>query len=129
VERGQIRLIGGVVARVFTGFTRSLEWRCAMTSKTLGWGMALVVLVIALGAFGLMPRTQAQQGGAQAAAGGKYTVIDTDASNLIVVDNGSNILYFYSEDPGKEIGQELQLRGSIDLNDVGKPSIQPKAAK
>jgi hypothetical protein len=100
-----------------------------MNWKTLGWGMALVVLVIALGVLGLQPRTQAQQAAAQAAAGARYTVVDTDASNLIVVDNGSNTLYFYTEDPGKEVGQELHLRGSIDLSEVGKSVIRPKAAK
>jgi hypothetical protein len=122
------RLTGLVVARVFTRFTGSLKWRCAMTWKTLGWGMGLVVLVIALVVFGLRPPAQAQQGAAQATAGPRYTVVDTDATNLIVLDNGSNTLYFYTEDPGKEVGEELHLRGSIDLNDVGKPAIQPKAA-
>jgi hypothetical protein len=99
-----------------------------MTRKTLGWGTALIVLVIALTVFGLRPPAQAQQAANQAAAGAKYTVIDTDATNLIVLDNGSNMLYFYTEDPGKEVGEELHLRGTIDLNDVGKPVIQPKAA-
>ncbi len=91
--------------------------------------MALVALVIALGVFGLRPRTEAQQTAAQAAGGTRYTVVDTDATNLIVVDNGSNTLYFYTEDPGKEVGQELHLRGSIDLSEVGKPVLTPKAAK
>jgi hypothetical protein len=129
VERGQIRLIGGVVARVFTGFRRSLEWRYAMTRKRFGCGLALVVLVIALGVFGLRPQTQAQQTGAQAAAGARYTVVDSDATNLIVVDNRSNTLYFYTENPGKEVGEELHLRGSIDLNEVGKSVLNPKSAK
>jgi hypothetical protein len=100
-----------------------------MTRKTLGWSMALVALVLALGVFGLRPRTEAQQGGAQAPAGPRYTVIDTDASNLVVLDNGSNTVYFYTEDPGREVGDELHLRGSIDLNDVGKPVLRPKSAK
>ena len=101
-----------------------------MTWKTFGWCMAIIVLVTALGVFGLQPGTQAQQAGAPAAAGGaRYTVIDTDASNLIVVDNGSNMLYFYTEEPGKAVGEELHLRGRIDLNEVGKPTIRPKPAK
>jgi hypothetical protein len=99
-----------------------------MSRKTLGWGLALVVLVIALAVVGLRPPAQAQQAANQAAAGARYTVVDTDATNLIVLDNGSNTLYFYTEDPGKEVGQELHLRGSIDLNQVGQPVIQPKAA-
>src|SRR5262249_18112535 len=98
--------------RVFTSFTRSLEWRSAMTRKTFGWGMALVVLVIALGMFGLRPQTQtqAQPAAAPPVAGARYTVVDSDATNLIVVDNRSNTLYFYTEEPGKEVGQELHLR-------------------
>ena len=100
-----------------------------MNRKTLAWGMALVVLVIALWVFGLQPTTQAQQGAGQAAAGARYTVVDSDATNLIVVDNKSNMLYFYTEDPGKEVGHELHLRGSMDLNEVGKPMLRPKSAK
>ena len=87
-----------------------------------------IVVVIALGVFGLRPQTQAQQTGAQAAAGARYTVVDSDATNLIVVDNRSNTLYFYTEDPGKEVGGELHLRGSLDLNQVGKPVLKPKKA-
>ena len=100
-----------------------------MTRKTLGWCLALVALAIAFGVFGLRPRTEAQQAAAQAPAGPRYTVIDTDASNLIVLDNGSNTVYFYTEDPGREVGDELHLRGSLDLNDVGKPVLRPKAAR
>jgi hypothetical protein len=100
-----------------------------MTRKTLGWGMALVVLVIALGVWGFRPRTEAQQASGQAAPAPKYTVVDTDASNLIVVDNVTNTVYYYTEDPGKEVGEELHLRGSVDLNDVGKPVLRPKAAR
>jgi hypothetical protein len=100
-----------------------------MTWKALGWCLALAVLVIALGVFGLRPRTEAQQTAPQAAGGARYTVVDTDATNLIVVDNRSNTLYFYTEDPGKEVGGELRLRGSIDLSEVGKPVLTPKAAK
>jgi hypothetical protein len=93
--------------------------------------MALVVLVLALVAFGLraQPQPQAQPAAAPAMAGARFTVVDSDATNLIVVDNRSNTLYFYSEDAGKEVGQELHLRGSIDLNEVGKPVLNPKSAK
>ena len=100
-----------------------------MIRKTLACGMALVVLVIALWVFGLRPETQAQQPAAQSAAGARYTVVDSDATNLIVVDNKSNTLFFYSEDPGKEVGDELHLRGTFDLNEIGKPVLRPKSAK
>jgi hypothetical protein len=100
-----------------------------MTWKTLGSGTALAVLVIAFGVFSFRPRTEAQQGAAQAAAGARYTVVDTEGSNLTVVDNATNTLYFYTEDPGKDVGDELHVRGSIDLNQVGKPVIKPKKAE
>jgi hypothetical protein len=100
-----------------------------MTRNTLGWCLALAALVIAFGVLGLRPRTEAQQAAAQAPAGPRYTVLDTDATNLIVVDNGSNTVYFYAEDPGKEVGDEMRLRGSLDLSDVGKPVLRPRAAK
>jgi hypothetical protein len=99
-----------------------------MSRKTLGWGTALAVLVIAVGGFDFRSRTEAQQAAAQAVAGAKYTVVDTEGTNLVVVDNTTNTLYFYTEDPGKEVGDDLHLRGSIDLNQVGRPVIKPKDA-
>jgi hypothetical protein len=100
-----------------------------MNRKTFGWGLALVALVIALAVFGFRPMTQAQPPAGLGPVVARYTVVDTDASNLIVVDNAANKLYFYTEDPGKEVGQELHLRGTIDLSEVGKDVIRPKAAK
>jgi hypothetical protein len=99
-----------------------------MNWKTLGWGTALAVLVIAFGVFSFRPRTEAQPAAAQAAAGAKYTVVDTEGTNLLVVDNSSNTLYFYTVEPGKEVGDDLHLRGSLDLSEVGKPVLKPKKA-
>jgi hypothetical protein len=96
--------------------------------KRLGWGTVLAVLVIAFGVFGLRPRTEAQQAAAQAATAARYTVVDTEGTNLLVVDNGTNTLYFYTVEPGKEVGDDLILRGSLDLNEVGKPMLRPKKA-
>jgi hypothetical protein len=96
-----------------------------MTRKQLGWGATLAALVIAFGVFGFRPQTEAQQASSQSTAGPRYTVVDTDATNLMVVDNTTNTLYFYTEDPGKEVGEDLHLRGSIDLSQVGKPVIAP----
>jgi hypothetical protein len=56
----------------------------------------------------------------------KYTVVDTEGTNLLVVDNAKNVLYFYTCDQGKSAGDPLKLRGSIDLNQVGQPSIKPR---
>ena len=99
-----------------------------MNRKTLGWGTALAVLVIAFGLFNFWPRTEAQQSRSPTAAGAKYTIVDTEGTNLLVVDNSTNTLYFYTVDPGKEVGDDLHLRGSLDLNQVGKPVLKPKKA-
>jgi hypothetical protein len=56
-----------------------------------------------------------------------YTVVETEGHNLLVTDNSTNTLYFYTVDKGEPVGSELKLRGSVDLTQVGKPSIKPKA--
>ena len=56
----------------------------------------------------------------------KYTVVDTEGTNLLVDDNAKNVLYFYTCDQGKGAGEQLKLRGSIDLNQVGQETITPK---
>ena len=61
---------------------------------------------------------------AEAAAGPRYSVIDTEGHNLIVTDNQTNTLFFYTIDKDREIGSELKLRGSLDLNQVGKASLK-----
>lgn len=66
---------------------------------------------------------------ADAAASPRYTVIETEGHNLIVTDNQSNTLFFYTIDKDKEIGSELKLRGTLDLNQVGKPSLKPQKSK
>ena len=63
---------------------------------------------------------------AGATSGPRYSVIETAAHNLIVTDNQTNTLYFYTVDKGKPIGSELKLRGSIDLTKVGGPTLKPK---
>lgn len=97
-----------------------------MNGKSLGWVVAAVA-VMALGTV-LVFRTATAQPAAPAApaAGPKYTVVDTEATNLLVVDNSTNVVYFYTVDEGKEPGSDMHLRGSLDLNDVGKPTLKPK---
>ena len=58
--------------------------------------------------------------------GPRYSVVETQAHNLIITDNQTNILYFYTIDKDKPIGSEFKLRGSIDLTKVGEPVIKPK---
>lgn len=100
-----------------------------MNGKLTGWVVAAVAVFGLLGV--VMFRTaSAQQAAPQAPASGpKYTVVDTEATNLLVVDNSTNMLHFYTVDEGKEPGADLHLRGSLDLNDVGKPTLKPKKAE
>ncbi len=87
-------------------------------------GTGLVLCVLALARF-----APARADADAAAAHGRYTVIETEAHNLIVTDNKSNTVYFYTVDKDKEVGSELKLRGSIDLSQVGKPTISVTKAK
>ena len=57
-------------------------------------------------------------------AGTKYSVVMTEGHNLLVADNASNNLYFYTIDKDKPIGSPLKLRASIDLSKVGQPEIE-----
>ena len=45
---------------------------------------------------------------------------------MVITNNHSNILYFYAIDKEGKIGDPLNLRGTLDLNDVGKPVLTPK---
>jgi hypothetical protein len=58
--------------------------------------------------------------------GPRYTVVETEAHNLIATDNKTNTLYFYTIDKDKEVGSPLHLRGTIDLSQLGQPVITPK---
>ena len=92
-------------------------WLALAAGVLLGAGLVL---------YGLRP---AQAGALQApGAGGaaRYSVIETDGTNLLVVDNSANTLYFYTIDREAEIGSDLKLRGSLDLNSVGRPVIKPQ---
>jgi hypothetical protein len=98
-----------------------------MTRKTFGLGVILTVLITCvLVVLSFKPSAEVQ---AQAPAAGAYSVVDTDGTNLLVVDNSTHTLYFYTVEPGKEVGDDLHLRGSLDLKEVGKPVITPKKAK
>ncbi|MBX9622497.1 MAG: hypothetical protein K2X82_01650 [Gemmataceae bacterium] len=93
------------------------------------WVVAVVVLGVGLGLNLLRPAAGTAQPAGGGAGGPKYTIVDTEGTNLLVVDNSTNTMYFYTVDPDKTIGDDLHLRGSVDLNEVGKPTIKPKATK
>jgi len=92
--------------------------------------VGLVILVVALIAltttenpvFGQRP--QRFGGGVMAAPPAHYTVVMTEAHNLLVTDNASNKLYFYTIDKDKPIGSPLKLRASVDLAQVGEQEIK-----
>jgi hypothetical protein len=48
--------------------------------------------------------------------------VDSAGTNLLVVDNSTSTLCFYTCDPGKEVGDDLHMRGSLDLSQVGTRS-------
>lgn len=60
---------------------------------------------------------------------GRYSVVATEGTNLIVTDNKTNLLYFYVVDRDQEAGAELKLRGTVDLSRVGQAVIRPKTLK
>jgi len=53
-----------------------------------------------------------------------YTVVMTEAHNLLVTDNAANKLYFYTIDKDKPIGSPLKLRASVDLSQVGEEEVR-----
>jgi len=86
-----------------------------------------ILLGITLGVvLGQNRLAQAQDGSmGNVGLGARYTVIETEATNLLVTDNRSNRLYFYTVDRGAAAGAPLKLRGSLDLSHVGQPTITP----
>jgi hypothetical protein len=96
-------------------------------------GNALVValLVVIVGGLLLANRSQQvlSQEGRASAGFPRYSVIETEGTNLIVTDNQENVLYFYTVDREEKPGAELKLRGSLDLRDVGKPVLIPKMSR
>lgn len=69
--------------------------------------------------------------GAEKDGGGvaKYTVVATDGTHLVVTDNQAAKVYFYAIDKDGKPGDELKLRGTMDLTQVGKEAIQPTKPK
>ena len=98
-----------------------------MNPKTMLFVLALLTATVV--AIGYLQPVLAQQGGGGSGTGPHYNVVATEGHNLIVTDNRSNMLYFYTIDKDREVGSELKLRGQIDLSQVGKPVIMPTTHK
>jgi hypothetical protein len=87
---------------------------------------AIVVVVLLVGLALMLPgaRQTAQAAGAdEGKSGAHYTVVMTEAHNLLVTDNAANKLYFYTIDKDKQVGSPLKLRASLDLTKVGQDEI------
>ena len=78
-----------------------------MSKRTL-WLM-LAVLGLTAAVFG--PAWGTAQPAAAPAGGPKYTIVLTEGTNLVVVDNSTNTLYYYTVDQGKvvEHGRHAEL--------------------
>jgi hypothetical protein len=87
-------------------------------------GVAVVAGALALALRGPDPVAAQAAGGKGGSPAAHYTVIETSGHNLLVTDNTTNTLYFYTIDKEEKIGAPLKLRGSLDLTQVGKPEIK-----
>ena len=85
----------------------------------------LAGLVLAVTILATRSQPVLAQRGATQAGGPRYTVVETEGHNLIVTDNQSNTLYFYTIDKDAKIGSDLKLRGQVDLKQVGQKVIKP----
>ena len=87
-----------------------------------------LALVLALAAMALSGVRQTALGKAEdeakSAGGAHYTVVETQGHNLLVTDNATNKLYFYTVDKDKPIGSPLKLRASVDLAQVGEEEVK-----
>jgi hypothetical protein len=94
----------------------------AKWKNRMPWAVA-AVLVLALVILARWQPARAADDGS-AGTGPHYTVVATEGHNLIVTDNKTNIVYFYTIDKDAKIGSDLKLRGQVDLKQVGKKVIK-----
>src|SRR5262249_41019315 len=89
---------------------------------------ALLIVLLAAGVLLLSSQglVQGQGGGGKGGAMLKYTVVETQGHNLLVTDNSTNTLYFYTTDKDAPIGSPLKLRASLDLTKVGETELKIK---
>jgi hypothetical protein len=85
--------------------------------------VVLAVALIALVSTG-RPALGRAEGDAGTGASARYTVVETQGHNLLVTNNATNTLYFYTVDKDRPIGSPLKLRASVDLTKVGDQEIR-----
>jgi hypothetical protein len=96
----------------------------ASWKNRLPWAAAIALVVTLVVLTRWQPARAVRE--AESAVSPHYTVVETEGHNLIVTDNHTNMLYFYTIDRDAKIGSDLKLRGSVDLTQVGKPVLKPK---
>jgi hypothetical protein len=102
----------------------SLRWKASIAFAVV----AALVGGLILGMSMSQPALAAGDGKGSV-GGARYTVVHTEGTNLIVTDNKTHTLYFYTIDPEEKPGADLKLRGSVDLSQVGKKTIVPTVSK
>lgn len=99
------------------------------TPSKLPWLVAAALTAgVVVGAFLTRPVLGVAQEKAQPGYP-RYSVVSTEGTNLIVTDNQTSKLHFYTVDQGKEAGADLTLRGTVDLTQVGKEVLKPTLYK
>jgi hypothetical protein len=90
--------------------------------------LAVCVVLLAVGLIALWSTAHPVFGRADDQAKGSgsphYSVVMTEGHNLLVTDNATNKIYFYTIDKDKPIGSPLKLRASVDLTKVGDEEIR-----
>jgi hypothetical protein len=90
--------------------------------------VAVAAVAVAVGAIVLSSAASKVFGGGgqegKAGGGPHYSVVMTEGHNLLVTDNATNKIYFYTIDKDKPIGSPLKLRASVDLTKVGDEEIK-----
>jgi hypothetical protein len=90
--------------------------------------LAICVVILAVGFVALWSNSSRVLGVAEQdsrmAGSPHYSVVMTEGHNLLVTDNATNKLYFYTIDKDKPIGSPLKLRASINLTHVGQEEIR-----
>jgi hypothetical protein len=100
-----------------------------MKKSWIGAWVVITCLAVAL-TWALTTRTttvraEAAEKDVAPVTGPHYSVVETEGHNLIVTDNKTDMLYYYTIDKDAKIGSELKLRGKADLKQVGKEAIKP----
>ncbi len=96
----------------------STNWKKQM-SMVVGITFIVVALIVMNG----LHSAQAQRA-EPAGSGPRFTVIETQGFNLLVTDNASNKLYYYTADKDASVGSPMKLRASLDLSQVGREEIK-----